>query len=194
MKALKFAGPNPAPMTSKEVLALADIVKQLPPNPVIVQIGAYIGVSTMAMLESRPDCFIFSIDIKPCLQERVNISEAGLDVSRVVRVLGGASQIDWPFSIDMLFVDGNHYYEAVKADCDAWLDKVNGLIIFHDYIPVGAPARNQVFEVVSELFRLETPIMKAERLIGFERYHNPLLPNPLSQSDFDGISHLIEGK
>ena len=141
IKALKFAGPNPAPMSSDEVLALADIAKQLPANPVIIQIGAYIGVSTMAMLESRPDCFIFSIDVKPCHQEKVNISEAGLDVSRVCRILGDASQIDWPFPVNMLFVDGNHYYEAVKADCDAWLSKVRGLIVFHDYIKENAPAR-----------------------------------------------------
>lgn len=170
MKALKFAGPNPAPMTSKEVLALADIVKTLPANPIIIQIGAYIGVSTMTMLESRSDCFIFSIDVKPCLQEMVNINEAGLDVSRVVRVLGDASQIDWPFSVDMLLVDGNHFKEAVQADCEAWLSKVKGLIVFHDYIKGNAPPKNQVREVVDELFAFETPVLEVERLIGFERH------------------------
>lgn len=168
MKALKFTGPNPAPMTANEAIALADCVKLLPDNPVIVQIGAYIGVSTLAMLESRPDAYIFSIDVKPWLQERVNIVEAGLDVRRVARVLGDASQIDWPHKIDMLFVDGNHFYEAVKADCEAWLDKVNGLIVFHDYIPTGAPAKNQVWLVVNEFFYGKEPFMQVERLIGFE--------------------------
>ena len=119
MKALKFTGPNPAPMTDSEAIALADCVNTLPDNPVIIQIGAYIGVSTMAMLEARPDAYIFSIDVKPSLQEKVNASEAGLDVNRVIRVLGDAAQIDWPFKVDMLFVDGNHFYEAVKADCEA---------------------------------------------------------------------------
>ncbi len=167
MKALKFTGPNPAPMTNNEVIALANCAKLLPDNSIVVQIGAYIGVSTMAMLESRPDAYIFSIDVKPSMQEKVNISEAGLDVNRVVRVLGDASQMDWPFKVDMLFVDGNHYYEAVKADCEAWLDKVDGLVVFHDYIPKNAPAKNQVYEVVQELFDSE-PFMQVERLIGFE--------------------------
>lgn len=167
MKALKFTGPNPAPMTETEAIALADCVKLLPDNPVIVQIGAYIGVSTMAMLEARPDAYIFSIDIKPWKQERVNIIEAGLDHRRIVRVLGDASQMDWPYSIDMLFIDGSHYYEAVKADCEAWLNKVSGLVVFHDYIPRSAPPKNQVFEVVNEFFTKE-PFMQVERLIGFE--------------------------
>lgn len=167
MKALKHTGPNPAPMTDNEAIALFEFVKRLPPNPIIVQIGAYIGVSTMAMLESRPDCYIFSIDVKPCHQEKVNISEAGLDVSRVVRVLGDASQIDWPFQVDLALIDGNHYYEAVKADCEAWLDKAR-LIVFHDYIPANAPRRNQVYEVVQELFGNQEPVMQVERLIGYE--------------------------
>lgn len=154
-------------MTDNEAEALALYVLSLPRNPIIVQIGAYIGVSAMAMLESRPDTYIFSIDVKPCLQEKVNISEAGLDVNRVVRVLGDASQIDWPHKVDMLFVDGNHYYEAVKDDCEAWLDKVNGLVVFHDYIPKNAPKRNQVYEVVQELFDGKS-FMQVERLIGFE--------------------------
>lgn len=168
MKALKFCGPNPAPMTEGEAIALANCVKLLPDHPVIVQIGAYIGVSTMVMLETRQDAFIFSIDVKPWKQERVNIKEAGLDIRRVVRVLGDASQIDWPFAVDFLFIDGNHYYEAVKADCEAWLNKVDGLVVFHDYIPKDAPAKNQVYEVVNEFFNNQEPFMQAERLMGFE--------------------------
>lgn len=167
MKALKFCGPNPAPMTEGEAIALADCVKLLPDNPVIVQIGAYIGVSTMAMLEARLDAYIFSIDVKPWTQERVNIAEAGLDVRRVVRILGDASQVDFPSTVDMLFVDGNHYYEAVKADCEAWLTKVDGLVVFHDYMPKDAPPKNQVYQVVNEFFNNQEPFMRVERLIGF---------------------------
>jgi hypothetical protein len=37
--------------------------------------------------------------------------------------------------IDLLFLDGNHSYEAVKADVAAWFPKlnVNALVAFHDY-------------------------------------------------------------
>lgn len=167
MKAFKHCGPNPLPMTKNEAITLAECTRLLPASPVIVQIGAYIGASTIAMLESKPDAFIFSVDVKPWREERHNIIDAGLDVSRVVRVLGDSSQIDWPYPIDLLYIDGDHRYDGVKADCEAWLEKVNGYVLFHDYIPVRAPLKNQVYQVVTEvLFRL--PSFQAERLVGFE--------------------------
>jgi predicted O-methyltransferase YrrM len=38
-------------------------------------------------------------------------------------------------SLDFVFIDGDHSYEAVKADIQAWLPKVksNGLLAGHDY-------------------------------------------------------------
>lgn len=37
--------------------------------------------------------------------------------------------------IDLLYVDGDHVYEAVRADFEAWWPKVRpgGLVMFHDY-------------------------------------------------------------
>lgn len=171
MKAFKHCGPNPLPMTRGEAVALAECVKLLPPSPVIVQIGGYIGASTIAMLETRPDAFIFSVDIKPWREEQHNVIDAGLDVSRVVRVLGDSSKIDWPCQIDLLYVDGDHRYDGVRADCETWLDKVNGYVIFHDYILENAPFRNQVYQVVNEFFKQE-PFIQVERLVGFEVKNN----------------------
>lgn len=170
MKAFKHCGPNPNPMTRPEAIALADCVKQLPPNPVIVQIGAFIGVSTIAMLETRPDAFIFSIDIKPHPEERANLIDAGLDHLRVVRILGDSQQMDWPWLADMIFFDGDHRYNGIKADCQQWLGKVKsgGLIIFHDYILKNAPPKNQVAQVVNEFFAGIRPFMQVKRLIGFK--------------------------
>lgn len=172
-KAFKHCGPDPKPLTQNEAVAIATVCRMLLPNPVIVQIGAYIGASTIAMLETRSDAYIFSIDMKPCREEKINLIEAGLNYQRVVRVLGDSSQIDWPFQIDMLYIDGNHYYEAVKADCEAWLERTGklyegGYIVFHDYIPTDAPPKNQVCEVVNELFEDVEPFIQVERIIGFE--------------------------
>jgi hypothetical protein len=36
-------------------------------------------------------------------------------------------------TIDMVFIDANHTYDAVKADIEAWLPKVRKIICGHDY-------------------------------------------------------------
>ena len=36
-------------------------------------------------------------------------------------------------SVDMVFIDGDHAYEAVKADIEMWLPKAKKLICGHDY-------------------------------------------------------------
>lgn len=38
-----------------------------------------------------------------------------------------------PKSIDLLFLDGSHYYKDVKRDIKLWLPKVKGVIAGHDY-------------------------------------------------------------
>src|SRR5439155_14171371 len=37
--------------------------------------------------------------------------------------------------IDLLFIDGDHSYEAVRADLEVWLPKLkdDGIVAFHDY-------------------------------------------------------------
>lgn len=169
MKAFKHCGPNPKPLTENEALALAEIAKTLPANPVIIQIGAYIGASTIALLETRPNSTIFSIDIKPSMQEIVNVAEAGLDSDGVIRLLGDSGNIGryFPYQCDLLFFDGDHREAGIKRDIETWLHTARGLIAFHDYIPDNPPIRNQVAKVVDEMIDLPV-VLEVERLKVFE--------------------------
>lgn len=168
MKVFKMLG---SALTKAEAMALINSAKRLPPNPIIIQIGAWKGTSTVAMLEARPDAFIFSVDIKPWPDERENLIKFGLDHTRVFRVLGDSKQMSWPDKIkaDMLYVDGDHRYNGIKADCETWVKTVKsgGLILFHDYIPLRPPPKNQVAKAIDEFFAGRKPFIRAERVIGF---------------------------
>lgn len=153
-----------------EAEALINCVRHLRNDSLVVQIGASKGISTVAMLEARPDVFIFSIDIEPCPWEKESIIKAGLDCNRVIRVLGDSKQINWPFPVDMLYIDGDHSYDGIKGDCEAWLGKVRpgGLAVFHDYVLKGAKPTNQVAQVVDSFFQDKEPFVRIDRIIGFE--------------------------
>jgi len=42
---------------------------------------------------------------------------------------------DWPFQVELIFIDANHHYEFVKRDIEAWLPHVmwGGVLAGHDY-------------------------------------------------------------
>lgn len=164
------------PMTYGEIDALRDLAGQLPGNPIIVNIGAADGVSTVCFLGGCPDAFVYSVDVEECPQEFANVEAAGLDRTRVVRLLGRSQDIggEFPYEADLVFVDGGHDYESVKGDIESWAWKVRpgGALAFHDYIPGENPPGNpgEVYEAVTENlpdgFEL---IGQTDRLIAFRR-------------------------
>ena len=175
LKSYDLAGADPRPITKPEIGGLKRLASWLPENPVIVNIGAAQGVSTLAMLEARPDCFIFSVDMGACPQEYDNLMRAGLDIYRVVRVLGRSQDIGlkWPYQIDMVFIDGDHSKNGVRGDIKAWRPKVRpgGIISFHDYIPEPIPAhiKGRVVYAVDGLMKEHEEIIRVERLIAFRQ-------------------------
>lgn len=160
------------PMSYAEIDRLAELARELPPDAVIVNIGADIGVSTCTFLEARPDVVIYSIDVLPCPSEFTNAIKFGLDISNLNRIQGDSAEAGkiWSFEVEMVFVDGNHFGAA--ADIAAWRDKVKqeGMMVFHDWQPV--PAANNpgtVYEDVQanmDMSKQYGPVI--DRLIAFK--------------------------
>jgi predicted O-methyltransferase YrrM len=172
-----LCGPDPNPMTKREAIALQELMASLPMNPVVIQIGAERGCSTLAMLEARGDAFIFSIDINPRPEERDNLAKAHLEARKVVRGLGLSASIGayWPedWKCHLLYVDGDHRRPGIDMDIKTWVPYVKdgGIIAFHDFIPPGERGphiHGRVYEAVVELVDLET-ILYVGRLKAFRQ-------------------------
>lgn len=180
LKSYDLCGPNPNPMTVAEVDALKKLVTDeldFSP-PVIVNIGAERGVSTMAFLEACPGASILSVDVGICETEIENLKAGGLNHERVIRLLGRSQVIGtaFPCVADFIFVDGDHSEAGVAGDIKAWDERliVNGIMAFHDYIPEPIPPeiKGRVCYAVDKSPILEAKykkILQVERVIAFRK-------------------------
>jgi len=146
-------------LTRNEVDFLKRLAAMLPEYPIIVNIGAGAGTSTLCFLEERKDCVVISIDILTTespitTNEYLRLGEIDpQDAQRVIKIWGDSSLTGriWPFgSVDMVFVDGDHLAPGVKADADAWLEHVHGIIAFHDYTRKEWPDVKEVVDVAMQ--------------------------------------------
>ncbi len=131
-----------------EAQLLHDLAADVRLPQMIVEVGSYQGKSTVALALSAQTP-VFSVDPhEPSVgdsfqfgdQDRAalmaNLVQAG--VAWKVRLWDVQSQYaarGWPgHQIGLLYIDGAHSYEGVKADLDAWLPYVvdGGYVAFHD--------------------------------------------------------------
>jgi len=74
-----------------------------------------------------------SVDTYDILQD--NLKRFGLgDYVTIVRKTSAEACVDWSEEIDVIFIDGDHSYEGVKADWELFLPFLgeSSVVIFHD--------------------------------------------------------------
>lgn len=158
------------PISHAEIDYLAELVKSLPDKPIIVNIGAYIGVSTCTFLEAKPNCIIYSVDVEECKAEFENARKFGFDEHRIKRILNDSKIAgkQFPYEVDMVFVDGDHW--NAQGDIDAWRDKIKpgGIMAFHDYMEV-CPDNNpgDVYRQVNDGMEGYDMMGRVERVVAF---------------------------
>lgn len=134
-----------------EVPALKSLVAQLPANPLVVNIGAGAGTSGLAILETRLDVYLVTIDIEnndsplgSLYSERDVLKRAGYAVEgsanwQQIHADSKLIGLTWPISgapePNMVFIDGDHSYEGCKGDIEAWFPHLvpGGIMAIHDY-------------------------------------------------------------
>lgn len=140
-----------------EGLTLARLAKKIPFGGVIVEIGCYKGLSAAYLLEGarKRNGLLYSIDpfdtaIEEQRQDQTNFSLTDRKHSRErVRddlnkfggrnfelIQGFSYEVvkEWDRPIDLLWIDGNHEYRAVRHDYEQWekFIRPGGHIVFHD--------------------------------------------------------------
>ncbi len=115
----------------------------------VVEIGSYKGGSAIAMAQvSKGHVFCIDLWDEHTGQKRyatakqdfyVNVDKAKL-TNRIfpIQMPSARAAKLWPVfqrGIDLLFIDGCHKYNWVKADFENWSPWVSGVVAFHDYAP-----------------------------------------------------------
>lgn len=128
----------------EEVDALFVLVRALPANPRVLQIGAGAGTASLAVLEARTDVNLTTVDIQDvdspygCLYAERQVVEAAGYADRLSQIHGDSKAIGHSWggpAFDMIFIDGDHSYEGCSGDILAWLPHLRdgGTLAVHDY-------------------------------------------------------------
>ncbi len=154
-------------LSHPEVDAIKTIVNLLPPNPHVINIGAGAGTSGLAIMETRPDVILTTVDKTleshpyGCLEGEYQVlMNSGILPAagdRYHQIHGDSKEVGkyWKDNnqpVDFVFVDGDHSYEGARGDISIWLNNINtdGYMAVHDYKKVGHYARthkNEKFDI-----------------------------------------------
>ena len=102
----------------------------------VLEIGRLMGGSTFLLACANSEIPIASIDISPkddALLEGFFI-EHGVGGNVRLFVGDSAEPRDDIGALDVIFIDGNHEYDGVRKDIEAWYPRLadNGHLLFHD--------------------------------------------------------------
>lgn len=154
LKLLVGAGATIRTYTSaEELILLYDEATRVLETGLVVEIGSHLGASAVVLAEavrrvgkrktlSSPNVYCIDTWQNDAMSEgaRNTFEEFSYNTARwssVIKTLRGYStEVELPFEqqCDLVFIDGDHTYEGVKADIKRFtpLIRIGGVALFHD--------------------------------------------------------------
>jgi hypothetical protein len=121
-----------------------DLKEELGDSPVIVELGSYMGESSLIFSQEFPNAKIYCIDSweggfdnsDSASHADYNDVEGQLDLrmdmmNNVTKIKGYST--DHSIECDMVYIDACHKYECVINDINHWLPLTKKIISGHDY-------------------------------------------------------------
>ncbi len=131
--------------TNFELLKLYSLTNSFKKNAIAVEIGSYIGASSLLIAKGLNDnSILYCIDT----WQNDAMTEGNWDSYKVflentksvknkittIRKTSVEAGNNFNKMIDFIFIDGDHSYEGVKKDVDIWFPKLKsgGIVVMHD--------------------------------------------------------------
>lgn len=132
---------DPGQDTGTHYAVLYSLARFLPAK-VAVEIGVDDGSTTLPLLlgVTHAGGHLYSVDVASCLAAQQRVAASGMQgrwsffIQPSVEFAERWVNTNGPALIDLVFIDGDHSPEGVRADWEAFspLVRVGGLVLFHD--------------------------------------------------------------
>jgi hypothetical protein len=122
------------PIAEREYLkALATQIESQFNAPVFVNIGIFRYASMYCLRAGATSAQIYGIDVKqPDVPQAPEL--------RAIDIIADSAVCYKEFNepVHLMFIDGDHHYEGVRADLENWTPKIvpGGIVAMHDYAPL----------------------------------------------------------
>jgi predicted O-methyltransferase YrrM len=170
---IRNIAPDRSYLTRWEGAFLEGLAGSCPDPTRIVEVGTGRGLSLAHILiglAHHTDVLVWSIDLEECEDGIEHVQACQIPNWRYKCLVGDSVNYgrNWDDGkLDMIYLDGNHGYEGVKADAQAWMPhlKDDGIIAFHDY----GNRKHKVTKAVNESMKDWKRIGRVGYLIAFEK-------------------------